>query len=226
MNNIIIYKNTKIINKNLIQKFKIIYNIFLNYYISDYNLQVCDILVNKLHKFDNLNNFLNKFKTHKYNINGLKFIPLNSKFKTIYFYLNKNYYNKNNYLINYSKNNQSYNKAIIKSTEILNNLDKLNKISIENNLNNKYNKILTFSINKNKKLPNIYELYYSKENKLIKLSNARINNIECAMYMNNIFKNQNNILIDCKYCKNFNKWIPLKISNKKVVCNYNDLKFA
>ena len=93
-----------------------------------------------------------------------------------------------------------------------------NKISI-----NKSNDIISFNIKKTY-LPDIYELYCSKEGALTKYGIASINTMSCSKFVNNLFNNKNDdlIYVKCSYHKRFNKWIPYEQYTE--ISDYNVIK--
>ena len=62
-------------------------------------------------------------------------------------------------------------------------------------------------------LPDVYELYCYDNNNLIKYGYASIPNIKISKLIQDIFKksdNVNDIIVECEYSSQFNKWIPLR----------------
>ena len=85
------------------------------------------------------------------------------------------------------------------------------KKSITNHTNckiNTSNDIISFHIKKTD-LPDIYELYCSKDNSLFKYGIASINTMACSKFVNKLFEDNSNkdINVKCSYHKEFNKWI-------------------
>ena len=84
--------------------------------------------------------------------------------------------------------------------------------------NKKYKKInyknkntLNFKIIKTIK-SDVYELYLNNETKssLIKHSYASIPNIKTSKWLKELFDKKENIIVECKLNKRFNKWTPIK----------------
>lgn len=79
----------------------------------------------------------------------------------------------------------------------------------------------TFII-KSTRFPNIYLLYTqdSQSTQQHKHSVARIDTIECAAMMESIFKhrthNQDIVWVDCVYEASFNKWVPYRLSDRRM----------
>jgi len=58
-------------------------------------------------------------------------------------------------------------------------------------------------------VPDVYELYDSEENNLVKEGIAHIPNIKISHYIRNLFRDKNMIKINCIKSEKFNKWIPI-----------------
>jgi hypothetical protein len=76
-------------------------------------------------------------------------------------------------------------------------------------ITSKYYDSETEFVMKKTNLPDVYEIYYSEDNNLIKEGIAHIPNIKISHYLKNIFKNKNMININCIKSNKFNKWIPI-----------------
>ena len=63
--------------------------------------------------------------------------------------------------------------------------------------------------------PDVYELYLNNENKssIIKHSYASIPNIKTSLWLKELFDQKEDIIVECKLNKRFNKWAPLKETN-------------
>ena len=112
---------------------------------------------------------------------------------------------------------------------------------IQNDLNDNYHEDDNYTIKEKKKniidknhtytfkvestrFPNIYKLYCLKNNKLSKFSIAKIDTIECAKFMKDLFSTMKDIyLIECYYYKDFNKWVP-KCESHKSIDSYIQIK--
>jgi hypothetical protein len=58
-------------------------------------------------------------------------------------------------------------------------------------------------------IPDVYELYDTDENSLVKEGIAHIPNIKTSHYFRTIFRDKNMIKINCIKSDKFNKWIPI-----------------
>ena len=63
--------------------------------------------------------------------------------------------------------------------------------------------------------PDVYELYLNNENKssIIKHSYASIPNIKTSLWLKELFDQKEDIIVECKLNKRFNKWTPIKETN-------------
>ena len=79
----------------------------------------------------------------------------------------------------------------------------------ENNYKNKTT--INFKIIKTIK-PDVYELYLNNETKssIIKHSYASIPNIKTSKWVKDLIDSKDDVMVECKLNKNFNKWVPIK----------------
>jgi len=63
--------------------------------------------------------------------------------------------------------------------------------------------------------PDVYELYLNNETKssIIKHSYASIPNIKTSLWLKELFDQKEDIIVECKLNKRFNKWSPIKETN-------------
>ena len=63
--------------------------------------------------------------------------------------------------------------------------------------------------------PDVYELYLNNETKssIIKHSYATIPNIKTSLWLKELFDQKEDIIVECKLNKRFNKWTPIKETN-------------
>ena len=77
----------------------------------------------------------------------------------------------------------------------------------------KNNGIVSFLIKKTE-LPDIYELYCSKNEALFKVGIAGVNTLSCSLFIKNLFNSsKENVYVSSSYHKDFKKWIPYKESD-------------
>ena len=222
------------------------YTILEKNYYEDESIQLCNIRVRKYFVYTELNYLINKFiPKSKYKIIGLLFHTVSLHRPNISLYFNTsdipvNYYTNND--LNFIKNLDSLKNASILEDKLLTQIKKekeliesrketidedLDFLKFFENDNNslKFNeKLFTFLVKKDTKLPNIYYLYDSKKKKIHKNSVARIDTLECSEFMKKIFENRLEYYLDCKYNKKFKKWIPENISHNKNLVDYYEIK--
>ena len=63
--------------------------------------------------------------------------------------------------------------------------------------------------------PDVYELYLNNEtgSSIIKYDYASIPNIKTSQWIKELFDTKENIMVECKINKRFNKWMPVKECN-------------
>ena len=71
--------------------------------------------------------------------------------------------------------------------------------------------------------PGIYQLYCHKNGFLTKHSIARIDGLECIQFIKEHFKSNNKLVVLCKYNSEFNKFTPLKLSERKKPDDFKDI---
>ena len=66
-------------------------------------------------------------------------------------------------------------------------------------------------------IPDIYQLYCYKDNKLFKLNNALVPNIKISKMLYFTFQNNKKIdmNMECSYSKHFKRWVPVKVVESK-----------
>jgi len=94
--------------------------------------------------------------------------------------------------------------------------DKINK-------NNDKDVLISFIVRKTE-LPDIYELYCSKNDALFKYGIALINTLSCSKFIKDLFNNkkEENVYVSCSYNTDFKKWVPY--SENSTVSDYNKIK--
>uniref|UniRef100_A0A6C0EKV0 mRNA capping enzyme adenylation domain-containing protein n=1 Tax=viral metagenome TaxID=1070528 RepID=A0A6C0EKV0_9ZZZZ len=237
INDIIVY-NDKIYNKHFYEKLTLIHDVLENKYICDSNLEILSLKVKRYFNPDQFNMLINTFINKcNYKITGLLFTPLNNSPTIMFNFTQQKVYNttikfltdSNSYLesIKYEQKllEESNNEILLSDIKdddqiLLDLLENINQAPIIIN-----NKSFVFDIKKTD-LPNIFILYCNKNNIKIKHSIARIDTLECLYLVMSAFKK--NACVKCIYSPEYNKWIPIEISNKKdldeysVIQNYKD----
>ena len=140
-----------------------------------------------------------------YNTRGLYFVPLRTDYsKILYLFsrdqslvpgkkkeFNKGKKNRGNHIKNYSKKEKE--------------------------------KKTIFRIMKTLK-PDVYELYLKEGDNLVKQGNALGHTIETSHKILEIFKDKDpmdEIKVECKLNLNFNKWVPICLSNNEITSVYD-----
>ena len=82
------------------------------------------------------------------------------------------------------------------------------------------NKSFNFQI-KQTDLPDIYQLYYYKQNNLISFGYAGVPDMSTSKLLNDIFDKMGDaddvqVVVKCDYSTNFNKWIPKMVVNENI----------
>tara|TARA_B100001109_G_scaffold201801_1_gene168522 strand:+ start:537 stop:1646 length:1110 start_codon:yes stop_codon:yes gene_type:complete len=238
INDIYIYKNISLQNKNILKRLEVLNKIFSNFKndIDD----VCLFQINKYFKYDKFNYLVNNYKNSlNYTCRGIYFKPLFYKFKNILFNFDDNlirkvhkikYQKQNEFITNNIPNSQTNSQNKLATTSNNYSINKTPDLTYTNdNINNK--DLKEFYI-ENTDLPDVYNLYYinqsntidnSIDNSIIKKSSsligkffdiAYIPNIKSSKFIRELFINKplnTKIIVECILNKNFNKWTPIKV---------------
>lgn len=170
------------------------------YYISDDFIEPCSLELANIYAINEMENVVTTIvDTHNYVTNGLLFMPQISGTKIIYLF--KSQEEKEQQII------EPIHKSIVKK----------NIIPVNKNIS------LTFRMNKNKKLPDTYNLLLLDNEELVEIGIAYIPTLNCSQWVKQLFKKSNgkDIYMYCKYIEKFNKWKPIKIST---IDKLNDIK--
>ena len=219
----------KQINKNIIEKYKLLYAILDTQYIEDLDIQVCPIHVKRLFRFNEIDYIFKTFiHSLHYNTNGLLFHPTNNISKTIVFYFNLSKHTTHNKrsVMNYdkpkqttpNKPNKRINTIIQPQTSIIKS-NKSNKSIISSGRK-------TFIIKPSKQTNYIYNLYaINTDSKIKKYSVARIDNIDKKIFIEqNLSSCKKHLFVECIYSKEFTKWIPQTISTQDKLSTMSDVQ--
>lgn len=173
-----------------------------------YNNSICNTnIVNRLNIiYDIMNNYYIEDNFSEIcPLQVKKYFNTNDKSNLLNFINTLNYKIRGFYVIplNYSYSNILYlfNNEDIKST--------------------KNNDELVFMMLKTSK-PEIYELYLKSNDNISKIDYAYISSIKHSQYIHNLFKNNNEIKVCCKYNESFHKWEPIKKTDN-LINHINDL---
>lgn len=233
--NILVYKGKKLKNKNIIDKYKILFDIFNNKYVQDTNLEVCLIKIRKIFDYSErqeMDDFIKNI-SNIYQIKGIIFNPDNYHYNNLLyvFPFKKEYKHSknaeqtqtktdNNYIggIQFSRNNIQKETLNLKEKQ-----DFETKINMKN-----YKKIvITFKINKTD-MPDIFNLSILnlEKTEYLDYGVAHIQTLKTSKLIKNIFKNEQTeiILVDCLYSVNFQKWEPKQLSKNQTANSIEEMK--
>ena len=235
INDLYIYKNQSLENKNILKRLEVINNIFIDF--KNDPDDVCLFQINKYFKYDKFNHLINDYKKSlNYTCRGIYFKPLFFKFKNILFNFDDSlickvhkvkYQKGNEFITNKNKINQLHNNTNNNTTQ--------NQIQPHNpshnpshnhtkhSYTNENGKVMSHSDDdklkefyiENTDLPDVYNLYKIDNNTFTELFDiAYIPNIVSSNFVRDLFINKalnTKIKIECKYVSNFNKWAPIKV---------------
>ena len=209
LSNLLVYQEQKL-NLNIIGKINIIYQILSeNYTLNE--KQPCILKVKKIFNVQEISQILEDFIPNlDYSCKALCFYPDNSKFKSfIYLLEKKKVSNVNNHEDKGMVRNISGLSNASSDISSVESIDEVKKI-IEDKIQS-----LSETIEYNFKLrntdcPDIYQLYTKYQEKDIMYGYAHIPSIKCSKYIQNKLSSNDyqDIIINCKYSTNFNKWEP------------------
>lgn len=199
----ILLHNNNILNKiKFDEKINLMKNIFENDYIEDLNINICNLYLNKYFNYNNIKDLYENYIPHlNFNCSGLLFKSKISNEKgLLYIFLE----NRNKKKIQ-NENIINNNTIISNNNTIISN----NNTNISNNNTNTLRSLLL----KKTDLPDVYELYCSKDKELYKIGIASITSLNHSIYIKNLFTDSIEIYMYCEYVSKFNKWKPINISN-------------
>ena len=194
--NDIYYYMGKNMNKTvIIDRLNIIHEIFDTKFKQNKYSEVCPIFIKKYFDYKQIKDTYENFIPNlHYNIRGFYFVPLKTEYSKILYLFSKD----QSLVTNYTQNN------------------KVNKL-------NKDEKKIIFRIMKTLK-PDVYELYLKEGDNLVKHGNALIQSISKSHEILKMFENKNQmeeIKVECELNANFNKWVPICLSNDKITSVYD-----
>lgn len=239
INDLYIYKNQSLENKNILKRLEVINNIFIDF--KNDPDDVCLFQINKYFKYDKFNYLVNDYKKSlNYTCRGIYFKPLFFKFKNILFNFDDSlickvhkvkYQKGNEFITNKNKINQSHNNTNNSTNQ--NEIQSYNSSHnprhnphhnhTRNSHTNENGKVMSHSNDdklkefyiENTDLPDVYNLYKIDNNTFTDFFDiAYIPNIVSSNFVRDLFINKalnTKIKIECKYVSNFNKWTPIKV---------------
>ena len=237
IDNLLLHKGEKTSNKNIVNKFEIIYDIFNNHYKENSMIEPCPIQIKRLFPYSQIKTMINKFiPSLSYYCKGLVFYNLNTKYSnySMLFPRNKVFHLPSQddimekirvqkpslWLKTQTISKQKEEEDIsqdgsdnIKESgdDISDNTD-INTITDEEKPIEEGN-IVFKVIHTN--MPDVYNIYIFNENKsdLVKYDHALVPNLKTSKMLRKIFsenKNSIDICMECRYSSPFKKWVPLR----------------
>ena len=237
IDNLLLYKGEKTNNKNIVNKFEIIYDIFNNNYKENSMIEPCPIQIKKLFPYSQIKNLVNKFiPSLSYYCKGLVFYNLNTKYSnySMLFPRNKVFHLESQEEIMEKIRIQKPSlwlktQTISKQDDNDDNTNLTDNIEITSNHNSNTieskelindenkpigeNNIVFKVIHTN--MPDVYNIYIFNENKsdLVKYDHALVPNLKISKMLRKIFnenKNSIDICMECRYSQPFKKWVPIR----------------
>ena len=218
IDNILVYKKENLKQKNIIERYKIMNDIFNNFYTEDSSIEHCSLQIKKLFNYKDIKILINQFMPSlSYRCRGLVFYSLNTKYSNYSLLLPRSF-SMNYHLVTEeeiegkikTEKPTLWNKKMNMCSETTGLQEEVVVINENKEIhqNNVIFKLMTTN------LPDIYNLYiYEDKNnkKLVKYDYALIPNLKISKYLNNLFTNEifeKNI--ECSFSNIFKKWIPVR----------------
>jgi len=222
--NDIYYNRGKNMNKTIIiDRQKSIHKIFEEEFSEKEYSKVCPIFIKKYFDYKDINMAMNDFIPKlPYNIRGLYFIPMRTDYSKILYLFPKDKLTNDS---DKKKNSKENNLLGRKNNPGKNNLGKNNPG--KNNLPRTKNlqKKIIFRIMKTMK-PDVYDLYLIEGENLVKHGTALVQNTELSHRLLTYFENKtqmDEVRVESVLNKEFNKWVPNKLSNEPITSVYDFL---
>ena len=236
IDNILLYKGEKTNNKNIVNKFEMIYDIFNNYYKENSMIEPCPIQIKRLFPYSQIKNLVNKFiPSLSYYCKGLVFYNLNTKYSnySMLFPRNKVFHlpsqdeimekirvQKPSLWLKTQTISKQENDGF-PSDDLVDNIksgssmmeNKAKDIVINEDVPISENNIVFKVIHTN--MPDVYNIYIFNEEKsdLVKYDHALVPNLKTSKMLRKIFtenKNSIDICMECRYSPSFKKWVPIR----------------
>jgi len=238
-NDIVSYCGKKTYRYNKFKKIKIIYELLNQKYKKDEIMDVCNFQVKKYFGYDKIDNLINDFVPNlKYKVNGIMFNSILPNKSDIL--LLKNFKNKFKSKISKSsessdsKSSKSYDSKSSTNSNFKIKKTPIKEISIKNLMNKNNVQNINKNINKNtfnfiieKTEQGIFRLisFINKNRKVF--GHARIASLQKQKNLFKLFDKINkgeDLIVECKYCNKFKKFVPINKSTKNIPDQYIDIK--
>ena len=202
INDVYYFRGKDMASDNIYYKLLNLVSYFTKNYTYDNKLSNLELIVNKLYKLDEIDNLIDNILPTDKNVKGIAFYPEISTQAQKLIYLFKDKTNRE--------------PTPIKIDSPVDNIFKLDLSKLKDN------QILTFKM-KTTNIEDVHKLYLIHKNKnnnktiikSIKIDIAYIPDISTSKMCREALKNKTDILMDCKYDKDKNKWIPIKQNKSK-----------
>lgn len=215
--------------KNVLSRYEYMNNVLINEYIQDSHIEPCPLQIKKLFMYKNVGNLIDTFIPNlPYYTKGIIFYSLTNKYSNYVFIIPRENSIKIKKQEEILKILQEQNPELFEEktnnitqtiTEDLNNVTENQEITDNIKENNVVFKMLKTDTS------DIYNLYCSSDNDLIKYDIALVPNIKISKMLASLFKNEQNqlgIYMECEYSKIFEKWVPIK-TTKHSLFNKNNI---
>ena len=188
----------------IIDRINMITDVVTNKYTENNFSNTCPLFVKKYFDYKDIQHACNEFgPSLGYDIRGIYFVPLRVD------------YSKVLYVFKHGLDKRSkVNKDDIKP-DVIDNKANTTKVAKATKATKATNDTKCFRIMKTMK-PDVYELYLSDGDNLVKKGIALVQTIELSHLLLSIFANTSydtEILVKCLYNDNFNKWVPITLSD-------------
>ena len=190
-----------LLKQNISSRINYLYEILDKKYREDKYLDICPLVVKRFFNYNQYNELITIFLPNlKYGIRGLYFNSINPKHATQLFL----------YPHNDTKSKDTKSK------------DTTDTNDTKDTRNNPNKETLTFKIKKTIQ-PEVYDLYYTDNNEIVKYDTARISGLKTSKLVSKLFKENDDIFVNCKFNNKFNKWEPFEHSIESKLCNKQNL---
>lgn len=202
----IVALNGRVVNKNIVDRYNLIYKILESDYNPDPMLDICPIYLKKIYKYSDYDKLILMYiPKYNYEIKGIFFNSLNVKHSN-HLFMFPNPSKKETFVDKKNTRNTGASSEVIKEDPIC-------------------KETCIFQIKCTDK-PEIYELFALGDDGVIyKHSIALIKKMKISKLLKEHFSSKDNCFTDCKYNKNFKKWEVISInSDVKMPSNQNEIK--
>jgi len=220
ISDIIMYKNKFILkDKTLKERIKTLNEIYDNDFVKDEMINFCKIDIKRYFGLKYMEDVYKRyFNSVPYKCTGI-FFQHKTDYKKSMMYIFPEF-RTNEVKIESSASNQSVNKPSNQSSANKSSNQSVNKFS-SNKLVIDIKKPFNFQIKKTD-LPDIYQLYYYQNNKMICLDGyAGVPDMSTSKLLREIFDTMGDtddikVVVKCEYSDIYNKWVPKSVTNENI----------